>query len=265
MSFLNNRNENGEATFWEHLEDLRWTVIRILGVLVVVIVAVFSAKDFIFSKIVFTPLSSDFILYSWLCKLADITGLPAICPDEFHLELININISGQFMAHLGTSITLSLLITVPYLLYEIWKFIYPALYPAEKKNAGMAFLASSALFYLGAAVSFILIFPLTVRFLGSYTVSELVPNQISIQSYLNTLFILVFALGIMFELPVLAFFLSKMGLINREMLKKGRKYALVTILIISAVITPTTDPFTLMVVALPIYLLYELSIPVCKR
>ena len=265
MSFLNNKNEAGEATFWEHLEDLRWTIIRILAVLVVIIIVVFSAKDFIFSKIAFTPLNSDFILYRLLCKLAEITNIPAICPDEFHLDLININISGQFMAHLGTSITLSLLIAVPYLLYEIWKFIYPALYPQEKKNTGFVFFSSSLLFYLGAFVSFFLIFPLTIRFLGTYSVSELVPNQISIQSYLGTLFILVFALGIMFELPVLAFFLSKMGIINRQMLKNGRKFALVTILIISAVITPTTDPFTLMVVALPIYLLYELSIPVCRK
>jgi sec-independent protein translocase protein TatC len=231
MSFLNNKNEAGEATFWEHLEDLRWTIIRILGVLVVLIIVVFSAKDFIFSKIVFTPLDSDFILYRWLCKLADITRITAICPEDFHLQLININISGQFMAHLGTSITLSLLIAVPYLLYEIWKFVYPALYPNEKKNAGMAFLASSLLFYIGAAVSFVLIFPLTVRFLGSYTVSDLVPNQISIQSYLNTLFILVFALGVMFELPVLAYFLSRLGIVNRTMLKTGRKYAVVVILI----------------------------------
>ncbi len=262
---MKNNNETGEATFWEHLEDLRWTIIRIMAVLVVVIIAVFTAKDFIFSKIVFTPLNSDFILYRWLCKLAELTNLPAFCPDEFHLELININISGQFMAHLGTSITLSLLIAVPYLLYEIWKFIYPALYPNEKKNTGLVFLISSVLFYVGAIVSFFIIFPLTIRFLGTYSVSELVPNQISIQSYLGTLFILVFALGIMFELPVLAFFLSKMGIINQQMLKNGRKYAMVIILIISAVITPTTDPFTLMVVALPIYTLYELSIPVCKK
>lgn len=264
MSIFKDNSTEDSATFWEHLEALRWTVIRVLGVVVVLIVFVFSAKDFIFSNIVFTPLDSDFVLYRWLCKLADLTRIPAICPDAFHLELININISGQFMAHLGTSITLSLLIAVPYLLYEIWKFIYPALYPNEKKNTGLVFLTSSLLFYVGALVSFFIIFPLTIRFLGTYSVSELVPNQISIQSYLGTLFILVFALGIMFELPVLAFFLSKMGIINRQMLKSGRKYALVVILIISAVITPTTDPFTLMVVAMPIYLLYELSIPVCR-
>jgi len=265
MSFLKNNNKSGEATFWEHLEDLRWTIIRVLAVVVVLIIVVFSFKDFLFSDIVLKPLNSDFILYRLLCKLSVFLNIPEICPEPFHLELINIDLSGQFMAHLGTSITAGLLIAVPYILYELWRFIYPALYPHEKKNTGYIFLISSLLFYLGAIISFVLIFPLTIRFLGTYTVSELVPNQISIQSYLSTLYLLIFSLGIMFELPVLTFFLSKIGVVNKSMMRKGRKYAFVTILILSAVITPTTDPFTMLVVALPIYLLYEASIPVCRR
>jgi sec-independent protein translocase protein TatC len=253
------------VTFWEHLEAFRWTIIRVLLVLVVFIIIVFSYKDFIFTQIILAPLNSDFILYRLLCKLSNILEISVLCPEEFNLQLINIHLSGQFIAHLGTSIIISLLITVPYLFYEIWKFISPALYNNERKNVGLAFLASSVLFYVGVVISYFLIFPLTIRFLGMYTVSELVPNQISIQSYMNTLYILVLALGIMFELPVLAFFLSRLGVVTRSMMKAGRKYALVVILIIAAVITPTTDPFTLMLVTLPIYLLYELSIPVCKK
>jgi sec-independent protein translocase protein TatC len=143
--------------------------------------------------------------------------------------------------------------------------VQPALYPKEKKSFSLIFLSASFLFYLGAAVSYFLIFPLTIRFLGTYELSADIPNQISIQSYLSALYILIFSLGIMFELPVLAYLLSKVGLIHREQLKMVRKYAFVIILIIAALITPTTDPFTMLFVALPVYMLYELSILTARK
>jgi len=253
-----------EASFWDHLETLRWTFIRVLLVVVSIVVVMFSFKDFIFDEIIFTPVNSDFITYRLLCKLALWLNAPGFCPDAFDIKLINFEISGQFIAHLTTTLTIALIITVPYILYEIWRFIAPALYPNERKSAGMVFFTSSFLFYLGSAVSFYLIFPLTIRFLGTYQISSVVPNQISLQSYLSTLFILVFAMGLMFEMPVLAYFLSRLGILSRQTLKAVRNYAIVVILILSAFITPTTDPFTMLVVALPLYLLYEVSILVSK-
>jgi len=199
-----------------------------------------------------------------LCQLANTLKFPALCPGDFQIELINFNLSGQFMAHLTTVFTVAFLLTVPYLLFEIWKFVRPALYDNERKNIGLVFFSSSFLFYLGAAVSYYIIFPLTVRFLGTYQISELVPNHISLDSYMSTFFLLTFALGVTFEMPVLAYFLSRLGIITRDTLKAGRNIAVVAILIVSAVITPTTDPFTMLAVALPLYLLYEVSILVCK-
>ncbi len=265
MKLFNKSNIELSATFWEHLESLRWSILRIIIVLVVLLVVVFGSKDFIFTNFIFAPLNSDFWFYSTLCKLAVMFDFPSLCPGDFKIQLININLSGQFMAHISTSFTIGLLLAVPYLLFEIWNFIYPALYPNEKKQTGFIFLVSSFLFYIGAIVSYFLIIPLTIRFLATYTLSDLVPNQISIQSYLSTFFILIFSLGIMFELPVLAFFLSKMGIITKQTLRGGRQYAVVIILLISAIITPTTDPFTMFVVAFPIYLLYEVSILVCRN
>jgi sec-independent protein translocase protein TatC len=266
MSFFRSKNNAESAgTFWDHLEALRWSILRILLVLVVLVTLLFGFRDFVFNNIVFTPLNSDFVFYRFLCYLAGWLHTPGFCPGQFHIQLINIDMSGQFMAHIGATFSIALVLTVPFLLYEIWRFIAPALYPNEKRNVGLIFLSSSFLFYLGSAVSYFVIFPLTIRFLGTYQVSDLVPNQISLQSYLSTLYILVFAIGLMFEMPVLAYFLSKLGLINRKMLVNVRNYAIIVILILAAVITPTTDPFTMLVVAFPLYLLYEVSIMVVKK
>mgnify|MGYP000877111475 FL=1 len=257
--------EEKALSFWEHLEVLRWTLIRIILALVVVVGAIFTFKEFVFTRIVFAPLNSDFIFYQWLCSLAELVSIPAICPGEFQLQLININLAGQFLAHIGASFSLGLVMVIPYILFEIWRFVQPVLYPMEKKHVGDVFCSASFLFYAGVATSYLIIFPLTVRFLGSYEISSLVPNQISVQSYLGTLYILIFSMGIMFEMPVLAYLLSKIGLIHKDMLKSVRSYALVVLLIIAALITPTTDPFTLMIVVLPLYLLYEVSILVCSK
>ena len=262
---MKNSISEKDSTFWEHLEALRWTILRSLGVLVVLVAIGFSFKDFIFNKIVLPPLTSDFRTYRFLCYLADLTKFPALCPESFQIQMINITLSGQFMIHMLSSFMIAVIISVPYLLYESWKFIRPALYPDEKKSVGKIFLSSSVLFYLGAAISYFIIFPFTLRFLGTYQVSEVVVNQISIQSYMNTLALLVFFMGLAFELPVVMYLLSQIGVVNKQMLRTFRKYAFVVVLILAAFITPTTDPFTMMIVATPIYLLYELSIVVCKN
>ena len=256
--------EGKNLSFWEHLEVLRWTIIRIVIAVLLVVIVIFSFRDFVFNDIVFAPLSSDFWFYRSLCRLAELFKFPGLCPEDFNIELININLAGQLMTHITSSFSIALVLIVPYILLEIWWFVRPALYPNEKSHVGTIFLSASFLFYLGVLVSYFIIFPLTVRFLGTYKVSDLVPNQIALQSYMGSLYILTFSLGIMFEMPVLAYLLSKAGLINKQMLKKVRSYAFVILLILSALVTPTTDPFTMSVVALPLYLLYELSILVCK-
>ncbi len=265
MKSANRATSEKESTFWEHLEALRWTILRSLGVLLLLVSVGFGFKDFIFNKIILPPLTSDFYTYRFLCYLGELTKFPALCPESFQIQMINITLSGQFMIHMLSTLIIAVIIAVPYLLYEAWKFIRPALYPDEKKSVGMIFLSSSILFYLGAAVSYFIIFPFTLRFLGTYQVSEVIVNQISIQSYMNTLALLVFFMGLAFELPVVMYLLSQIGVVNKEMLRSFRKYAFVVVLILAAFITPTTDPFTMMVVAAPIYLLYELSIVVCKK
>lgn len=262
---LNNKASEQEATFWWHLEKLRWVILRTLAVVGLLMVIFFSNKNFLFNKIILAPLNSDFYVYRWFNDIAKLLNFNDLTIDNFHVQLININLAGQFMAHLSISFAFALIVSVPYLLLEIWRFIFPALYPHERKNIELIFFFSSFLFYLGAIVSYLIIFPLTIRFLGTYQVSSLVPNQIALSSYISALYILVFSMGLTFEMPVLSYFLSRLGIISRQTLKKGRGIALIVILIAAAVITPTTDPFTMMVVAIPLYLLYEVSILVCKK
>lgn len=264
LFFRKNNLENEAASFWEHLEALRWTLVRIVALLFVLVILIFGFKDFVFNEVIFKPINSDFFFYKVLCEMANWLHMPALCPDDFNIQLINVNLSGQFIAHITASISIAIVLSVPFLLFEVWRFIAPALYNNEKKNIGWVFISSSVLFYMGAAVSYFVIFPLTIRFLGTYQISELVPNQISIQSYLSTLYILVFAMGLTFEVPILAYFLSRLGIITRETLRSVRNYAVVVILILAAFITPTSDPITLIVVSLPLYILYEVSILVCK-
>lgn len=265
MSFLEPKVNSESPTFWDHLDALRWAIFRILGVTVSLLVILFGFKDFLFDQILLPPLSPDFVFYRFLCQLANWLHAPDFCPGDFHIQLINIDMAGQFMAHLSATFSMAFVLAVPYILYELWRFVSPALYATERRQVGLIFFSSSFLFYLGSTISYLLVFPLTIRFLGTYEVSKLVPNQISLQSYLGTLYVLVFAMGLMFEMPVLAYFLSKLGLINRKMLARIRSYALVVILVLAAVVTPTTDPFTMLVVALPLYLLYEVSILVAKK
>lgn len=265
MKENNSSKEFEEFSFWEHLEALRWTLMRIVSAVGLVFFAVFFTYKFFFDKIILSPLSSDFVSYRVLKTLLSFIGFSPSLISDFKVQLINFELSGQFILQITVSILIAVIISFPYILFELWKFIRPALYENESKNVGKIFFFSSFLFYLGAAVSYFIIFPLTVRFLGTYQVSEQIPNQISIQSYFNALVILVLCVGLTFEMPILSYFLSKIGIISRSMLASGRKYAFVVILIVSAIITPTSDPFTLMVVALPLYLLYEISIWVCKR
>lgn len=237
-----------QATFWEHLDELRNVIIRSLLAMAVAAVAAFFLKDWLFS-VVLAPKSSDFVSYRLL-------GID----DDFQLSLMNTGLTEQFMTHMRVAVYASLLLTSPYVLYQLFGFIAPGLYRNERRAATWIAISAYVMFLLGTLVDYLLIFPLTVRFLGTYQVSPDVANMLTLQSYIDTLISMSFVMGVVFELPVVCAILGKMGLINGNVMAQYRRHAIVAILIVAAIITPTTDAFTLLVVALPIWLLYEVSI-----
>ena len=238
-------------TFWDHLDELRSVVIKALVVTVVAAAIAFCLKDQLF-EVVLAPRTSDFITYRLL-------GV-----EPFSIHLMNTGLTEQFMIHLKTSLFAGVLVASPYIIYLLFHFISPALYDNERKYATLLCTSGYLMFMLGTLLNYLLIFPLTVKFLGTYQVSEDVANMLTLQSYMDTLLMMSLVMGIVFELPVVSWLLGKMGLINAGMMQIWRKHAVVAILVISAIITPTTDAFTLFVVALPVWLLYELSILIVR-
>ena len=252
----------GEMTFWEHLDELRKVIFRSFAVLIVLMVVFFLCKETVFDGVVLAPLTDGFFVYRWMDRLLGLLGLGALEP--FRVELVNIDLAAQFFTHVRISFWLAVIVALPFLIYQIWLFVRPALYDRERRAAETAFGLSSLLFYIGVGVGYVVVFPLTLRFLGTYQVSESVANQISLLSYIGMFLKLNLIMGVVFELPALALLLSRIGIINRRMLRSFRKYAIVAALAISAVITPSGDAFTMIVVALPLYLLYEVSIMLCR-
>ncbi|MDR0753955.1 MAG: twin-arginine translocase subunit TatC [Prevotellaceae bacterium] len=262
---MSNDSSNHEMTFWDHLNVLRNALLRVTAIIAVLMTVVFFSKDFVFGSVIFSPSNSDFCLYRWLCSLGDVLDMPQFCPEPFKIEIININLSAQFFTHMSTSFWLGLILAFPYFLYEMWKFICPALYKKEKRYIRIAFGFGGILFLMGVLLGYFVIFPLTLKFLGTYQVTETVVNQISLSSYISTFTSLILLMGVIFEVPVVAMVLSKLGIIRRPFLRKYRKYAVICSLILSAVITPSGDAFTMLMVALPLVLLYEFSILVVKK
>lgn len=238
-------------TFWDHLDILRSSLIRMGVAVVVFAVAAFCLKDELFS-VVLAPRSSDFVTYKLL-------GV-----DPFSIHLMNTGLTEQFMIHMRTAIYAGLLVASPYILYELFRFVSPGLYQNERHYVVWIVGAAYVMFLMGTLVNYFVVFPLTVRFLGTYQVSPDVANMLTLQSYIDTLIGMSLVMGVVFELPVVCGLLGHMGLINNRMMSEYRRHAIVAILIVAAIITPTTDMFTLFVVALPIYLLYELSIQIVR-
>ena len=238
---------NKEATFWEHLDELRAAILRSLGVVVVFGIAAFMLKDRLFA-LVLAPRSSDFFIYRWLHV------------NTFSIHLMNIGLTEQFMTHMRVAFYAGLLCALPYVFYEVLRFVSPGLYRNERRVLLQWLGSAYAMFSIGTVVNYLLIFPLTVRFLGTYQVSADVENMLTLQSYIDTLITMSFMLGLVFELPVACAILGHAGLTDRSQMRRFRRHAVVAILIVAAIITPTTDVFTLCIVALPIWLLYELSI-----
>ena len=251
------KTNSNELSFWEHVDELRGCIIRILVAVVAFGIVAFCFKDAVFS-IVLAPKESDFVTYRLFKSLGASLS-------DFSIHLINTELAQQFLIHIKISFYVGALVVSPYILYALFSFVSPALYASEKRVALKAVGGGYIMFILGVLLSYFLIFPLTFRFLGTYQVSDEIVNFISLTSYIGTLLTLCLLMGIMFELPILCWILAKMGIINASFLKQYRRHAIVAICVLAAVITPTADAFTLFVVALPIYLLYEVSIGIVKR
>lgn len=240
-----------EMTFWDHLDELRSSLIRIAVVTAVCGIAAFVMKDELFA-IVLAPRSSDFISYRLLGA------------ESFRLHLMNTGLTEQFMIHMRTALYAGLLVASPYVLYELFRFVSPALYQNERRYAVWIVGAAYVMFIVGTLVNYFVVFPLTVRFLGTYQVSPDVANMLTLQSYVDTLLGMSLVMGVVFELPVVCGLMARMGLLTDEWMSTYRRHAVVAILMVAAVITPTTDVFTLFAVALPLYLLYEVSIQIVR-
>lgn len=248
-------------TFGGHLEVLRRMMFRILSVAGVIAIAVFCFKDITWG-ILMAPSEWDFCTYRWIEKVMR-TVSPDFRFNEFHVDMIATDLSSQFMTHISTAIYLGLLGASPYILYELFRFISPALYENERKYSVQVATIVYALFILGVLMSYFILFPISFRFLGTYSVSAKVVSNITLDSYISTFVTLTLVMGLVFQLPVIAFFLGKLGFINSEILSRYRRHALIIIMLVAAIITPP-DLMTLILVTIPLYLLYEISIRVVR-
>jgi sec-independent protein translocase protein TatC len=253
------KEEETEMTFLQHLEELRWHIIRSFIAVFTGAVLAFLYKKIIFDQVILAPNQPGFITNRLLCRLSEITHAPALCINQTPIELISIKMSGQFTTHINISLVAGIIIAFPYIFWEFWNFFKPALYEKERKHARGAVLSASFLFLLGVVFGYFVIVPLSLNFLGSYRVSDIVHNQINVRSYIGTISSIVLAAGLAFELPVIAYFLARIGIITPGFMRKYRKHSIIVILIIAAVITPP-DVFSQTLVAIPLLILYEISI-----
>jgi sec-independent protein translocase protein TatC len=254
-----------EMSFWDHLEELRWMLFRIVIALVVFAIAAFCFMFYIFDDFILAPTKPDFFLYKYLCKISQsLPFLPDFCDDNLTVYMMNFDLTAQFFRHLSTSGWIALILICPYILYELWRFVSPALYEHEKKNIRWVFLFGSIMFFIGCAIGYCVIFPMTLRFLYEYSLSDVINNQLSLDSYMDNFITLILIMGFIFEMPLISWLLSQVGILKKSFFKKYRRHAIVILLLAAAIITPTGDPFTLSIVFLPLYALYELSIFLVK-
>jgi sec-independent protein translocase protein TatC len=253
-----------EMSFLDHLEDLRWHLIRSVFAILIAASIAFISKDFIFNDVLFGPKNIDFFTYDLLCKISKSIGLDeSFCINEMPFTIQSRTMSGQFSAHIWISITAGFIISFPYVIYQFWSFISPGLYQNEKKNARGFIFISSLLFFIGVLFGYYIVTPLSINFLGSYIVSNEITNEFDLDSYVGLIRASVIASGLIFELPIIIYFLTKIGLVTPEIMVKYRKFALVIVLVLSAIITPP-DIASQIIVAIPIVILYQISIYISK-
>ena len=255
--------KQAEMSFLGHLEVLRWTLVRSSLAIVAFGMVAFVMKDFIFNQILLAPKDPSFFTYRFLCSVSKNLGTDGLCIDEIPFIVQSRTMAGQFSAHIWTSIAFGFIMAFPYIIWEVWKFIKPALYDNEKKHAKSFILVTSFLFFTGILFGYYVITPLSINFLGSYRVADEVRNNFDLSSYTGLLKASCLSAGFIFELPIIVYFLTKMGLVTPEFLKEYRKYALVLVLILAAIITPP-DIISQVIVAIPMVILYEVSIKISK-
>ena len=245
-------SDDGGLTFWEHLDVLRGSLIRMLVAAVAAGVVAFVLKDWLFS-VVLAPSRDDFVVYRLLGA------------EPFSIRLVNTGLTEQFMVHMKMAFAAGVLMASPYILYVLFRFISPALYENERRCSVRLTVAAYAMFIVGLLVNYFVIFPLTVRFLGTYSVSADVDNLLTLSSYVDTLVMMSIVFGVVFEIPVVCWLLARFGLLKAEWMSRYRKHAVVAIVAVAAVVTPTSDAFTLLLVSLPIWLLYEASVVIVRQ
>ncbi|WP_333879416.1 twin-arginine translocase subunit TatC [Flavobacterium sp.] len=249
-----------EMSFLDHLEELRWVLVRSSAAIVIMAIVTYFFADYIFDELIFGPTDPNFITYRFFCKASHYLGFAdSICITELPFIIQNTQMEGQVNIFVWTCITAGFILAFPYILWQFWKFISPALYEKERKNAKSFIFVASILFFLGVLFGYYVIVPMSVNFLATFSISDVVKNQFNIDSYIGMVKTAVIASGLYFELPIILYFLTKLGLVTPTFLRKYRKYALVIVLIIAAIVTPP-DVVSQITVAIPMLLIYEGSI-----
>ena len=256
------RKNKDEMTFIEHLEDLRWHVVRMVLAILLCSIAFLIYPKILFDKVILAPKDPNFITYKLFCTVGEKLNIDGLCFETLSYKLFYLNLSSPFLLYIKIAFMAGIIFAFPYILWEIWRFVKPALLDNEKSNLGGVILIATLLFYVGALFGYFLLAPLSINFLATFTLSEQIENQFTFDSYLGILTGMVLWTGIIFEIPMIAYFLAKMGLLGKAFLANNRKYAFVIALVLAAIITPSGDLFSLFLVALPLWILYEISIVV---
>jgi len=255
--------ENG-MSFLDHLEQLRWHLLRSISAILIFMVLAFLSKGFVFGQVILGPSKVDFVTYRMLCKLSELFYLPALCIEKLPFIIQSRQMTGQFSMHITSSLVVGLIAAFPYVFWEVWRFISPGLYAKERNAARGAVFFVSLLFFMGASFGYFILSPLSINFLSNYQLDPSIANEFDITSYVSTLSMLVLASAVMFQLPVVIYFLTQAGLVSSAMLKAYRRHSIVVILVLSAVITPP-DVISQILIAMPILVLYEAGIIIAKR
>lgn len=262
---IRRKKDKNEMSFFEHLEDLRWHIVRSLVVVLLFSIYFLANRFFLFDKIIFAPKDPSFITYNWFCIIGDKLHIAGLCITSISYTLISGDMTQPFLLYIKASFTCGFILAFPYILWEVWRFVRPALYANEKKNLTGLVLIGVFLFYLGAAFGYFILAPFSLNFLGSFKISNELESTFKVDSYIGIITGMVLWSGVIFEIPIIAFFLAKLGLLGKKFLVKNRKFAIVAALFISAIITPSVDMFSQTIVALPLYALFEVSIFVVGR
>ncbi len=261
---LDQIEDEKEMSFLDHLEELRWHLIRSLAAIFVFAIAAFLSKDLVFHTILLGPSRPDFWTYEMLCNLSNLLGSDAFCIEQLPFIIQSRQMTGQFTMHITSSFVIGLILAFPYAFWEIWRFIKPGLYPTERKAARGATFYVSFLFLLGVVFGYFIVTPISINFLANYQIDSSILNEFDIISYVSTVTTLILACAILFQLPIVVFFLTRAGLVTPELMRKYRRHAIVVILVLGAMLTPP-DPFSQILIALPLVGLYQVSIFISRR